>query len=188
MISSILSKSQLHEVIINNRYKLDNDSLSSNLDELMLLNKTAVEFGFEVDKKKAAKLIEESLKGQKNSIYLKEKYVGAVLQIRGEYSVKSEFSLGTAEGFLKGELFIFHETSINKFHKLLAEKLIDEKTVKLFPGCDEEYLYEAISEVTETYLYETLRKLAPGLPVFQVIFDAGGSFDIKEMGKINNSE
>ena len=175
-----LSKSQLQEVIFSNRYKLDNESLPSGLDELALLNKTAEEYGFEVDQEKANKI----LKSEKNIPSLKEKYDGAVLQIRGEYSIEPEFSMRTEEGFIKGELFIFHETITNKNHKMIAEKLFKERAVKLFPGCDEEYLYQAISEVTETYLHETLKKIARDLPIIHVSFDSDGRFTVKVMGNV----
>lgn len=185
MVSQTLSKTQLHEVIYSNRHKLNNESSAPIFDEYTLLNKTSEEYGFEVDKEKAEKIIKNILKELRDTPILKEKYDGAVLQIRGEYSVNPEFALKTEEGFVKGELFVFHETYTNENHKILAEKLIEEKAVKLYPGCDKEYLYQAISEVTETYLYEALRKVAHGLPIFQVNFDTDGTFSIKEMGNIS---
>ena len=112
----------------------------------------------------------------------------AVLQIQGPYSLYSRFSEQIDQGKTQRQVFIFHSTLVNERHELIAKKLIEEKAVKLFPGCDEEYLYEALSEVTESHLFETLKRLASGLPIFQVGFDSDGSFTIKEMGKINNSE
>jgi len=179
-----LSKTQLHEVIFSNRYKLDNESTPSIFNESMLLNKTAEEYGFEVVKEKAEKICKEIFKEQNSLSKLKEKYDGAVLQIKGDYSIKPEFSMKTKEGFVAGELFVFHETVTNNNHKILAKKLIEKKAVELFPGCDEEYLYQAISEVTETQFYETLRKVATELPIFHVSFDTDGTFSIKEMGSI----
>ncbi|OGK11615.1 hypothetical protein A2954_06715 [Candidatus Roizmanbacteria bacterium RIFCSPLOWO2_01_FULL_37_12] len=180
----ILSKTQLHEVILSNRYKLDSDSHASYLDEFELLNKTAEEYGFEVNQEKTAKIIKEKLKGQKNTQVLKEKYEGAILQIRGVYSVKPEFALRSEEGFVKGELYVFHETATNKNHRDLAKELIEVKAVQLFPGCDEEYLYEALSEVTETYLYQTINKVAAKLPIYYVKFDEDGSFTVKDMSTV----
>ena len=184
MAGQILSKSQLHDVIYNNHFKIEENDSLVNLNELALLTKTAVEYGFEIDEKKAQKIVRENLKVQKNTISLNEKYEGAVLQIRGEYSVKPEFSMSTEEGFIKGKLFIFQATITNKLHRILAKNLLEEKVVVLFPGCDEEYLYQALSDVTETYLHETLAKVAKNLPIFHVDFDEDGTFKVKEMGNV----
>jgi hypothetical protein len=73
---------------------------------------------------------------------------------------------------------------VNERHRLIAKKLIEERAVKFFPDCDEEYLFEALSETTENHLFETLKRLASGLPIFEVGFENDGSFKIKEMGKV----
>lgn len=184
MTRSILSKSQLQGVIFNNRHKLSNEAPFSYLPEITLLNKTAEEYGFTLKKAKAEKILKEIIKNLPGLSELKKKYEGAVLQIRGDFSVKPEFSMRTEDGFIKGVLFIFQETLTNRNHRVLAKKLIEEKAVELYPGCDEEYLYEALSEVTEIQLYETIKNLAAELPIFQVSFDADGTFRIKEMGKV----
>jgi len=188
VVAQTLSKTQLHEVIRNNSFKIVNEDLPANLDELSLLVRTAEEYGFEIYTEKALSVIREIFKSGKGAVDPGKKYDGALLQIKGGYSVKPEFSMKTAEGFVKGELFVFQETVANKKHRILAKKLIAEKSLKLFPGCDDEYLYEALAEVTETFIYESLKKSSPGLPIFHVHFDDDGTFTVKEMGNINNSE
>lgn len=184
MVHFILSKEQVQEVVFSNRYRLDDTSSLSVLDELVLLTATGESYGFEVDRKKSAKIINEVFNIQKKPPRLNKQYEGAVLQVRGVYSVNPLFSVRTERGNIKGEMFVFHETFTNNKHKILAKKLIENKAVKLFPGCDEEYLYEVLSEVTESHLFETLKRLASGLSMFQVNFENDGSFDIKEMGKL----
>jgi hypothetical protein len=188
VVAQILSKTQLHEVIQSNSFKLVAENLPANLDELSLLLRTAEEYGFEIHTDKTLPVIREIFKLGKIPNDPGKKYDGALLQIKGGYSVRSEFSMKTDEGFVKGELFVFQETIANKKHRALVRKLIEEKAIALFPGCDEEYLYEAIAEVTETFIYESLRKSSPGLPIFHVHFDDDGTFTVKEMGNINNSE
>lgn len=185
MASSIFSKNQIHEVIVENRFKLTGEFLPSNLDELTLIRKTAEEYGFQVDQLLAEKILKGLFENNIQLITLKEKYNGAVIHIRGDFSVKPEYSMNTEEGFVKGELFVYHETLINKLHKELSKKLIEEKAVELFPGCDEEYLYETISETAENYLFEILNKVAKNLPIFQVNFDVDGTFKAKEMGIVS---
>jgi len=185
VINFTLSKAQIQDIIFNNRYKLDDKSSFSNLDELSLIINTGEVFGLEVDKEKAKKIIDETFNKQNKPSQLSNRYNGAILQIKGQYTVNSLFSLRTEARLIKGVMFIFQETLINRQHRILAKKLIGEKAVKLFPGCDEEYLYEILTEVTESHLFETLKKLASGLPIFQVSFDSDGSFTLEEMGNIS---
>ena len=109
----------------------------------------------------------------------------AVLQIKGNYSLYPAGCLvETNAGKTTVQVFVYHSDLTNQRHRKFALTLIEKKAVKLFPGCDEEYLYEALSEVSESHLFETLKRLASGLPIFQVSFDSDGSFTIEEMGKV----
>ncbi|MBI4008596.1 hypothetical protein HY357_00010 [Candidatus Roizmanbacteria bacterium] len=178
-----LSKEQIEEIVFKNRQKVDEKFLSPNLDELSLIVSTGESFGFEVDKKSAREAIIDVIGEQQSE---QDKYFnGAILQIRGEYSLSPFFSLNTDRGGIEGKMFVFHETSLNKLHRILSRKLIANKAVKLFPGCDEEYLYEVLLEGMESYLFERLKQLASGLPIYLVEFKEDASFTVEEMGKID---
>jgi hypothetical protein len=109
---------------------------------------------------------------------------GAVLLVEGNYSVMPRSVLQTSEGKMETEVFVYQATLVNQRHKILAAKLIENKAVKLFPGCEAEYLYEALSETGETHLFETSKRLAKGLPIYVVKFKDDGGFEIEEMGRV----
>lgn len=142
--------------------------------------------------KEQVKFMQKMLKtlkkqGAKEMVLEGEHLEGVILQIKGPYSIYPRFFVETEGGRTAVEAFCFHSGLVDERHRFLAKKLLEEKAVKLFPGCDEEYLYEVLSDTTENHLFETLKRLAPELPIFSVVFKEDGSFAIEEMGKINNS-
>lgn len=108
----------------------------------------------------------------------------AVLMIRGDFSVYSEYDLEIEEKKQRVSVFVYHQILVDQKHRLLAKKLIENKAVKLYPGCDDEYLYQVISEEGENHLFEILKKIGKGLPIFEVKFDKEGKFEIEELEKI----
>jgi len=109
---------------------------------------------------------------------------GAVIQIKGNHSIYPAAYLETEEGKKRVEFFVLHQTLINERHKIIARKLIENKAVTLFPGCDMEYLYEAISDIAEQHFLETIKRLAKGLPLYRVNFNTDGSFKVVEQGNV----
>lgn len=107
---------------------------------------------------------------------------GAVLLIVGNYGVLPQNALVTESGTLQTQLFIFHKTFVDQRHKAWSKLLIEKKAVTLLDGLDEEYLYEALSSTTDDHLFETARRLAKDLPIFQVTFANDGSFEIEQQG------
>lgn len=109
---------------------------------------------------------------------------GAVLQVVGNYSVKTRYFLQSDSGTREVEIFVFHETLVNKRHKALAKALIQTAAVRMVNGLDAEYLSEVLSETTEDHLMETAKRLAKGLPIYLATFAEDGGFDLKEMGTV----
>lgn len=106
---------------------------------------------------------------------------GAALIVSGPWAVQNQHVFQTSSGAKNAQVFVFHKTLVDKRHRELAKKLVENKAVKLFEGCDEEYLYEILSNVTESHLFETAKRLAAGLPIYSVDFKEDGSFKIKEL-------
>ncbi len=100
------------------------------------------------------------------------------------WAIAPRYNLQLEEGVKKVEVFVYHQTLVDERHRLLAEKLIKNKAVELYPGCDTDYLYQVLSEMAENHLMETAKRLAKGLPIYRVIFKEDGSFEIKEQGKV----
>ncbi|MBI3366853.1 hypothetical protein HY041_04480, partial [Candidatus Roizmanbacteria bacterium] len=109
---------------------------------------------------------------------------GAVLQIRGNYGVYPAYAIEIKDGRERVGFFEYHETLVGERHKVLAKKLVQEHAVKLYQGCDEEYLYEALCEITDEHFFETVRRLGKGIPLYSVIFNNDGSFIIKDRGLV----
>lgn len=122
--------------------------------------------------------------GAKETVLEGKHLEGAVLQLRGDFSLYPRYSIQANEGKSEIQVFIYQADLVNPRHRVWAQQLEKSKAVKLFPGCDGEYLYQVLSEVTENHLFETLRRLAKGLPIFQVDFNADGSFKVEELGKV----
>lgn len=129
-------------------------------------------------------LIKAKKKGARETVLTGEHLEGAVLQLKGRYGVYPQYFFDTANGEAMAQTFIFHGTLVNERHRVLANTLLRNEAVKLFTGMDEEYLYEVLSEVTDEHLFETLRRLAKGLPIYLVEFDTEGGFKIEEMGTV----
>lgn len=106
---------------------------------------------------------------------------GAVLMIEGNYGIMPQYMVETDAGQKKAEVFIFHRTLTDQRRRLFANKLVENNAVKLYNGCDAEYLYEVLSNMTDEHLFETSTKLAKGLPIYGIIFDENGGFKVKEM-------
>lgn len=123
-------------------------------------------------------------KGAVENVLQGDHLEGAVVQVKGPFSVKTRYFLETGAGTREVEVFVFHESLVNNRHRILAEKLIEKKAVTLMTGQDAEYLYEVLSETTEDHLMETARRLAKGLPIYLINFQKDGSFDLKELGTI----
>lgn len=178
-----LSKHELQELVFDTRYKLDEEKESMNIDLFSVVVSAGQSYGFEVDKEETAKIINE-VTGRLKTFNQDDNFDGAIVQIIGNYSIQSTFSIESAEGNRGGKLFIYHQTAINKTYRKLSEKLIQNEAVKLFPGCDKEYLYEVLSDVTESHFYEISKKRASELPMYLVEFDENGGFNITDMGKM----
>lgn len=98
----------------------------------------------------------------------------AVFLVAGKYGIFPQCKLDANGGV---------RNTVDERHKKLADLLAQNKAVILPKGCDEEYLYSAISETTENHLMETLNKLAKGLAIYQISFEDNGNFSIEKIGK-----
>lgn len=109
---------------------------------------------------------------------------GAVLIVKGKYGVYPQHYLETDQGKKLVEVFIYHQTLVDERHRLLAKELIKNKAVVFKNGEDEEWFYNALSDVAENHLMETAKRLAKGLPIYSVVFEDDGSFKVVEQGMI----
>ncbi len=131
------------------------------------------------------KKFEDALQhGAQETMLHGEHLEGAVLMVKGNYGVYPNYIFEASLRKKIGQVFVHHQTLVDKRHKELSKILFEKKAIVLPKGCDEEYLYQIISEKSEEHLLETAKRLAKGLPIFSVVFDNGGGFEITEMGNI----
>ena len=118
-----------------------------------------------------------------NQVMLRgDRQEGAVLLINGNYGVLPQFVLEAEFGRTHVQVFEYHKTLANARHRQWAKLLVGKKAVTLLDGLDEDYLYEAISEIAENHLFETAKRLAINLPIFEVTFKDNGDFIIEDRG------
>ena len=128
------------------------------------------------DLKKNKKIKEIILEG--------EHLEGAVLLVKGSWGILPRYKIETDGGSQETQVFIYHQSLVDARHQVLASAWFKRKAVKLYNGCNKDYLYEALSEMAEYHLMETVRRLAKGLPIYTINFEDDGEFEIKEMGMV----
>ena len=107
----------------------------------------------------------------------------AVVFVKGAFGLLPQFKLGREEAGKEGQLFVFHKSFVDARHRILAKKLIETKALELKGGLEEEYIYSSLSDACENHLMETVKKLAKGLPIYEVIvFESIHRFEVKELG------
>ncbi len=109
---------------------------------------------------------------------------GAVLVITGPYGIFPQYVLKTSDGNITTQVFEFHKGLVDARHKVLVKELVKNKAVKLYEGCDEDYLYQVLSSTTEDHLMEIGGRLAKGLTIYSVAFEENGEFTLEESDKI----
>lgn len=107
----------------------------------------------------------------------------AVVFVKGSFGLLPRFKLEKEEGGREGQIFVFHNTFVDARHHILAKKLIALKALDIEGGLEEEYVYSALSDACENHLMETAKRLALGLPIYEVqFFESKITFEVKELG------
>jgi len=106
---------------------------------------------------------------------------GAVLLVKGSWGILPRYKIETDGGSQETQVFIYHQSLVDERHQVLASTWLKEKAVKLYNGCDKDYLYEALSEMAENHLMVTIKRLAKQLPIYEVKFNDDESFIINQL-------
>lgn len=150
--------------------------IEENLD---LYNLTKEQLNFIKTKAKEAKK-----KGAKEFVLEGDHQEGAVVIVRGGWSVYPRYVLSTSQGPTEVEIFVFHQSLVDERHKALVKALIKNKAVKI-PGEEiEEYLYMTLTETTDLHLFETAKFLAKELPIYQASFENSGDFELSHIDTV----
>jgi len=130
------------------------------------------------------KLNEVKQAGAQEIVLEGEHLEGAVLQVKGNYSILPRSFVMDGGKEKTTEVFVYQGTLVDQRHKALASALLKNEAIKLVAGQTEENLYTALSETIEVHLFETVKRLATGLSIFLIDFKDDGGFKIEELGKV----
>ena len=123
-------------------------------------------------------------KGAQEVVLEGEHLEGAVVLVRGNWSLKTRYFFAMTEGKVLSQIFVSHQTLVNERHRALAKKLLEKKAFSGLKEDDEDYLYMILSETSEAHLFETLKRMSEGLLIFEVKFEDSGDFDLKQLGDV----
>ncbi len=144
---------------------------------------------YKIDKSQLETIIKVQLPcvidyGSKQTILEGEHKEGAALQVEGAYGILPSSNIETETGKMVVQVFIYHKTLVDERHKVLAKKLIEDKAVTMYDDLDEIYLSQVLSETAESHVFETLKRLAKGLSLYNITFKDEDEFKVEEMGTI----
>ncbi|MGB9883561.1 MAG: hypothetical protein ACPLRN_03560, partial [Microgenomates group bacterium] len=128
------------------------------------------------------KLVEIKKNNQaKEELLHGEHLEGAILIVKGDWGIYPRTMVETEAGKKEVEVFVFHQDLVDQRHRALVKVLLKNKAVIFRDGEDEEWLYEVLCDMMENHLMETVKRLAPDLPIFNVKFKDDGSFEVKDL-------
>lgn len=124
-------------------------------------------------------------KGAKETVLHGDHAESAVVFVKGNYGILPRFKLGQSDGGREGMIFVFHRSFVDSRHRMLAKKLLELKALGLEGGLGVEYVYTVLSDACENHLLETAKRLAKGLPIYEVqFFESVNRFEVKELGMV----
>jgi hypothetical protein len=113
--------------------------------------------------------------GAKNNVLEGDHLEKAVIILKSQnYSIYPKIKKET--GNIK--CFVYSKTLDDKRRRLLAQNLLPH--IKSDRDINEEYLYEILTTVSDQQLFETVSRLAPEHPIYNVEIDEEGEVVIKE--------
>lgn len=95
---------------------------------------------------------------------------GAVLIVKGDNALTLPIQAKVEGREIIVYPFVFHHTLVNTWHRNVCEKLIEANAITLLEGQETEYLYEVISDTTDTFLFEDMNYSAPQLPIYSITY------------------
>jgi hypothetical protein len=169
MAQLFLSKQQIARLVLDTRHKLPDfkfDHIKGTEAELLL--RTAESCGFEVKEDQLPAIEVPAI----------EKNVNAVVICRGNYTIEKKYSFETEGTSFPAKIHVIDQSLADYRLRKITKKVIEDNTVILFPGCDEEYLYEVLMDSAENELYSTLKERNINAPIYHVDFNQEGGFDV----------
>lgn len=105
---------------------------------------------------------------------------GAVIIFEGKDGVYPQYEFNSITTQFHSKIFIFHRTLVEERRKIFARQLVQSNAVSLYDNLNEEYLYEILSDVGDTHLFETILKLDPKLPIYNAVVSDTGRVKVEK--------
>jgi hypothetical protein len=139
----------------------------------------------ELDDSLQESLIQVTEEVQKKSRSLHERPAesaeNALITIKGTAGLYPQATLDTEYGTKQIQVYVQQQTLLDARNKRLAQLLLQTNAITLFEGCDQEYLYEVLSEMSDYCFYYGLQKEIKQIPLYTVHFTDLAHFEIQEM-------
>lgn len=124
--------------------------------------------------------MEQSFLGKKGQSKYNEVYKeSACVFVQGEVGVLPHYIFETFEQRIDARILIYHKTFVDQRRRNFSTNLYKNEAVKLYAGLSEEYLYEALSEIGDAHVIETVNKLDPNMPIYSATISPSGSVKIE---------
>lgn len=121
-------------------------------------------------------------KGAKEVTFETESTEGALFMLKGNKSLYPQYELEIEDRNMRVSAYSFHAGLINERHAEIVKKLLEKNAVTLYDRLDENYLIEVLSVTAEDHLFETMKRIAQGVPIFEVIFKDDNTFTFTDLG------
>ena len=99
---------------------------------------------------------------------------GVIILKSQNYSIAPK----TKKGDKVNECFIYHKTLDDRRRRLLAENLLPH--IMTEKDIDAEYVYEILTTISDQQLFETVERIAPEYPIYNVDISDEGEVEIKD--------
>lgn len=98
----------------------------------------------------------------------KRDHENACIIFEAEQGLFPNYTYDSGYGVVNAKILVFHKSFVDRRHRELCKLWYENKAVELFSGLDADYLYEIISEMTETHLFQTMKLRDPKIPLYSV--------------------
>jgi hypothetical protein len=92
--------------------------------------------------------------------------VNACIIIEAEQALFPNYTYDSGYGVLNAKILVFQKTHVDRRNRELSNLLVKNDSVKLFSGLDSNYLYQILSEMTESHLFQSIKHRDLQLPIY----------------------
>lgn len=103
----------------------------------------------------------------------------AVVIVTGSKALYPQYHFMSESGTVSGNIYIFHRTFIEQRNREFIKKLLEYSAIQFNIYMNEEYLLEALTEVSENHFFETIKKLPSHIPLYAVEFGEQNNFIVE---------